>query len=116
MILFTLATVNRVLPNIVANIMAFITGIMPAVIVVAVILGLIGVKFSLDFMKPILNLFNFFCRTTVAAIGWGLRSLFGMIPRIYRELNRNFVALGLSTAGASTLAAVVTVVFIVIII
>ena len=116
MILFTLVTVNRVIPNIVANIIALVIGIMPAIIVGTVILGLIGVKFSLDFMKPVLQLFNFFCRTTVAAVGWVLRALFGMIPRIYRELNRNFVALGFSTAGASALALFVVVVFIVIII
>ena len=120
MILFMLATINRTLPTVTANGIVLFEYVFVIWLILAGIVAMFeggtGVKMNLNIADVLIRAFAFIFRTTIHAIGWVIRSLLGLVPRVYREANRVFSSMGLTTPVASGLALLATLAFVVIII
>lgn len=107
--------VNVVFPQIGACAQALFEPIMVIVIILAgivMLFGAVGMKISNNLGSTIVGgifrAIGYLGRTLIQAIGWIIRSIFRMIPRMFNGSRRTFQQLGLS-AGVSNVLAVVVV-------
>lgn len=118
-----LYTMNVALPQIGAYAQALLEPVMLIVVILAgivMLFGAVGMKISNNLGSTIVSgLFRaigYSCDIIVRAIGWIIRNIFRMIPRVFTESRRTFQQLGLNALRSNVLASAVLIIFVAIII
>ncbi len=114
---------NVALPQIGAYAQALIEPVMVIVITLAgivILFGAVGMKISNNLgstvVGGIFRAIGYICRTIITAIGWIIRNIFRMIPRVFNGSRRTFNQIGINALVSNLLAIVVVVIVLAIII
>lgn len=114
---------NVALPQIGAYAQALIEPVMVIVITLAgivMLFGAVGMKISNNLgstvVGGIFRAIGYICRTIITAIGWIIRNIFRMIPRVFNGSRRTFNQIGINALVSNLLAIVVVVIVLAIII
>ncbi len=114
---------NVALPQIGAYAQALIEPVMVIVITLAgivMLFGAVGIKISNNLgstvVGGIFRAIGYICRTIITAIGWIIRNIFRMIPRVFNGSRRTFNQIGINALVSNLLAIVVVVIVLAIII
>lgn len=123
MIALYLFIMNVALPQIGAYAQALIEPVMVIVITLAgivMLFGAVGIKISNNLgstvVGGIFRAIGYICRTIITAIGWIIRNIFRMIPRVFNGSRRTFNQIGINALVSNLLAIVVVVIVLAIII
>lgn len=123
LIVLYLFIMNVALPQIGAYAQALIEPVMVIVITLAgivMLFGAVGIKISNNLgstvVGGIFRAIGYICRTIITAIGWIIRNIFRMIPRVFNGSRRTFNQIGINALVSNLLAIVVVVIVLAIII
>lgn len=123
LIVLYLFIMNVALPQIGAYAQALIEPVMVIVITLAgivILFGAVGMKISNNLgstvVGGIFRAIGYICRTIITAIGWIIRNIFRMIPRVFNGSRRTFNQIGINALVSNLLAIVVVVIVLAIII
>ena len=123
LVLFILWITNEALPRIGTYANALAEPVMEVSITlagIAIRFGAFGVNLFSNIMKivvgGIIKGTGYLVRTTIQAIGWFVRSILRMIPRIFYGSRRAFAQMGMTPLLSNVLAIIVVIIFIAIIV
>ncbi len=123
LILLYLGITRDFLPMVGAYAQALLEPSIAIIITIASIILLfasVGVRISNNLASTcvggIFQVIGYTCRTLIRAIGWIVRTVFGMVPRIFNGCQRLFSQVGMNALASSVLSVLVVVIFLAIII